>query len=286
MKFKEYLEEKYINNNKEYAFLLLGRMPIAPKLWDRLEGTKEVENVYHVTSTDNIKNIYKIQGSKKQISTFTKGDDTVAMGVDTDGGVMFELSGTSTLEINGDAWTSLDRSGQRWWNLEDMGGGEVKSFDALRFDLCKSSKQILIDEFSDIISTDEFNGGLGKLIKVVEDRFTGKQKAKFIKLALDAAEKIIKKANIKKMIKEVEHWLVNVIYGGQEFFDEIVLHNIKVKKIYGVIPYNSNQQIEIRARLLDGTFEHKYDGWVTKDAIVDIKGNKPKVKSAKEAFGL
>jgi len=55
MKFKDYINEKYINKNKEYAFLLLGRMPIAPKLWSRINKVSKIDNTYHVTSEDNIK---------------------------------------------------------------------------------------------------------------------------------------------------------------------------------------------------------------------------------------
>jgi hypothetical protein len=287
MKFKDFINEKYINNNKEYAFLLLGRMPIAPKLWSRISKIKEIKNAYHVTDEKNIKNIYKIQGTKKQISTFTKGDTTVAMGIDTAGGVLFELSGQSTLAIDGDAWTSLDRNGMRWWDLGEMSNRDLPKLDGLKMDIMGISQNVLrSDEFKDLMSDSKFNNSTtSQLIKFVEKTFSGKQKARFIKLALDAVEKYLKTVDLK-MIMKLADSQASKYFGGTAYFNEIVLHNIKVKHIYGIIPYDTNKQIKIREMLLDGSFSHEYDGWIERHEIEDIDNTKPRILSAEVAFGI
>ena len=291
MKFKDYINEKYINNNKEYAFLLLGRMPIAPKLWSRINKVKKIDNAYHVTDYSHIKTIYKIQGSKKQISTFTSGDGTVAMGIDTEGGVLFELSGESTLSIDGDAWTSLDRNGNRWWDLHEMSNGTLQELDKLKDKLQSITKDILIKtkEFSDILTIEGSNkittNSTNKIIALVEDKFTGKQKAKFIKLALDEVEKYIKKIDLEQIIRLADG-KAKTDYGNLSYFNEIVLHNIKVKNIYGVIPYSTNAQIKIREKLIAGEQEYDFDGWVEKNEIEDIADTKPTILSAEVAFGI
>jgi len=72
------------------------------------------------------------------------------MGIDTAGGVLFELSGQSTLAIDGDAWTSLDRNGNRWWDLEEMSNGTLRELDNLKDELIIISKNVLM--------TNEFDG--------------------------------------------------------------------------------------------------------------------------------
>jgi len=285
MKFKIFLQErKYINENKEYFFLLDGRVPLAPKLWSRIQKINKVPICYHTTNLNGLKTIQKIQGQKKQISAFTVGDTTVAGGVETDGGILIELSGESTLTLDGDAWTSLDRSGTRWWDLEEMANGQVhmKPLINLRERLQTAMKDVLKAAMKDVLKDNFGNFFTNKnfkyqppsfLASIITNKFSGKDKAKFIKMGLDVAEKIIKSVDFDSIIK-LANEEGNKIYGSMAHFDEIVLHNFKILNVYGVVGYHGiNDKIK-EVIDLQRSNKIKLDGWTSAKYIEDIDNTK------------
>lgn len=277
MKFKIFLQErKYINENKEYFFLLDGRVPLAPKLWSRIQKINKVHRCYHTTDLNGLKTIQKIQGQKKQISAFTVGDTTVAGGVETDGGILIELSGESTLTLDGDAWTSLDRSGTRWWDLEEMANGldRMKLLIKLREKLQTAMKDVLKDNFGNFFTDNNFKYQPPSfLASIITNKFSGKDKAKFIKMGLDVAEKIIKSVDFDSIIK-LANEEGNKIYGSMAHFDEIVLHNFKILNVYGIVGYYGiNDKIK-EVIDLQRSNKIKLDGWTSANYIEDIDNTK------------
>jgi len=276
MKFKDFLKEKYINENKEYFFLLDGRVPLAPKLWSRIQKINKVPLCYHTTDLNGLKTIQKIQGQKKQISAFTVGDTTVAGGVETDGGILIELSGESTLTLDGDAWTSLDRSGTRWWNLEEMANGldRMKLLINLREKLQTAMKDVLKDNFGNFFTDNNFKYQPPSfLASIITNKFSGKDKAKFIKMGLDVAEKIIAHSNFDKIITLADEE-GNKIYGSMGHFNEIVLHNFKILNVYGVVGYRGINDKTKEVIKLQRSNKLKLDGWTSANYIEDIDNTK------------
>jgi hypothetical protein len=279
LKFKQFLEEKYINTNKEYFFLLDGRVPLAPKLWSRINKVEKVPLCYHVTDLKGLAVIKKLQGKKKQISAFKKGDTTVASGVETQGGILIELKGESTLVLDGDAWTSLDRSGTRWWDLKEMSNNDLPELDKFRKTLMQAMEDLLDDRFYDFMPTDIIRShSPAMLAKYIEENFPQEEKRRFISEAMQTAEKHIKHINFEDIIK-LANKQGKKIYGNMAYFDEIVLHNFKILNVYGVIGYRG---VNDRTRKMiddhrDGKL--KLDGWTYSTYIEDIDNGK--VESAK-----
>lgn len=275
MKFKDFLKEKYINTNKEYFFLLDGRVPLAPKLWSRINKIEKIPLCYHTTDLKGLNVVKKLQGKQKQISTFTNGDATVSMGVETAGGVLIELSGESTLSLDGDAWTSLDRSGTRWWDLREMvnGQGHLAHLTKLRETLIEAMKDLLEDEFHKLLTKDDIQYSTPAILASrINEKFSGKDKAKFIKRGLETAEKHIKHIDFKEIIASA-NTEGKKIYGNMAYFNEIVLHNFKIKNVYGVATthHTSSEQ-----KMMDdhNSGKLKLDGWVWATYIEDIAGGK------------
>jgi len=269
MKFKDYLEEAYINKNKEYFFLLDGRLPLAPKLWSRINKLSKIDLAYHITDLKGLNTIIKIQNRKKQISTFTKGDSTVARGVETGGGILIELSGESTLNIDGDAWTSLDRNGLRWWDLEEMSNRKLPKLDNLR----KKLMDIVIEIMNgfDYEIPSNINNPT-KYAAFMQENFAQKDKAKFIKMSLDAVENYIKTIDIDNIIQIADE-MSKKIYGNLNYYNEVVLHNFKIKNIYAVKPLRETKDfIEIKKLVEEGKL--KIDGWTLTTWIEDIDNTK------------
>jgi len=288
MKFKQFkkvLDEKYINNNKEYHFLLDGYLPLAPKLWDRINTVKYVKRAYHTTDLDGYKKLIKLQGTKKQISAFTKGDSLVASGVETSGGILVELSGDSTLIIEGDAFTSLDRNGTRWWDLSEMYSiYNDEIFEKLRTNLMNITRKIFTDILKET-DIEDYNikyytehNNLIIMSNTIKKYFSQQQKALFIKTALNAVEQYLKKTDLKKIIATANK-LGKELYKNNNYYNEVVLHNIKITNVYGIMPfrgfnYKTNEVYNLyrKGRL-------KLSGWTNAENIVDINNNK--VKAAK-----
>ncbi len=119
MGFKTFLDEKYINHKgskKEWDLMLKGMLPVKESVFKDFKKPIEISISYHVTSIDNIKNLQKIQNTKKQISTFTVGAPWLAQGAKTVGEVVLELEGETIFISPIDLYSELSRSGYRWLN--------------------------------------------------------------------------------------------------------------------------------------------------------------------------
>jgi hypothetical protein len=277
LKFKQFLAEKYINTNKEYFFLLDGRVPLAPKLWSRLNKVQKIPLCYHTTNLEGLAVIKKLQGKKKQISAFRRGDMVVAAGVETDGGILIELKGESTLIIDGDAWTSLDRSGTRWWDLKELSNGKEIELDNLRELLIQSMKDLLKDKFTEFIDFSKINKYSPTLLaKHIEENFPQDQKRKFISEAMQTVEKQIKHIDFEKIIKNADKIAENMYKDmNMPYFDEVVLHNFKILNVYGVVGYRGDNKSRINKLLnAHNSGKIKLDGWTHATYIEDIDNGK------------
>jgi len=276
----ELFTEKYINDNKEYFFLLDGRLPLAPNMWKKIAKMKKVPLAYHVTDFNGAQTIEKLQGSKKQISCFTVGVRGLAGGVETAGGVLIELSGEATLISKMDAFTSLDRSGYRWWDLK----WSESSFEAVK--LKKQLQTIAFDEFEKIVeksnyNIDDYSGfrvtqKVNRYINVIEGAFTKNEKRDFIKNSLNRIRKEVKVDFDKLQELIYQSYKGDFQIGHKEInsnFNELVLNDFTVLNKYLITPYtkDSDDWSEYNAELK--MFGNEYAGYVTADDIAHISNN-------------
>jgi len=276
--FYEMFTEKYINDNKEYFFLLDGRLPLAPNMWKKIAKMKQVPLAYHVTDFNGAQTIEKLQGSKKQISCFTVGVRGLAAGVETAGGVLIELSGEATLISKMDAFTSLDRSGYRWWDLK----WSASSFEAVK--LKKQLQTIAFDEFEKIATKyniDDYSGPrvtvkVNKYTNVIEGAFTKNEKRDFIKNSLNRIRKEIKVDFDKLQELIYESYKGDFQVGHKDInsnFNEVVLNDFTVLNKYLIDPTGNDEDAKSEFEAELKMYGNEYQGIVSAEDIGYIRNN-------------
>lgn len=255
-----------------------GRIPLAPKMWSRINKIEKIKLCYHTTDLNGYKTLIKLQGKNSQISTFTRGDWTVASGVDTTGGVLVELEGDSTLQIDGDAWTSLSRSGVRWWDLTEMSESGSKGYIllSLRDRVRKEIKDLISNEFPQYFEGKNIMSlSADKITKIIENDFKQKDKGIFVGKGIKLVESIIASINFQEII-DIANSVGRDIFGdSNDYFNEIVLHNFKIKNVYGIVRKRVNVSEEEDYKIysqLDNTI--KLDGWTRETWIEDVDNTK------------
>jgi len=110
---KQLLEEiktaQGTNSMKE--LISLGYLPLSHDMMDRLGYSYDIDEAYSVTNSHYLKNIVKIQNTKKQISSFTKGGLELAK-LPSNPNILLKLSGNVVIEAASDAWTLVDTQGR------------------------------------------------------------------------------------------------------------------------------------------------------------------------------
>ncbi len=208
MSFKTFLNE-YKTREKEHQLMVKGSMPLSPSIMKEWEI--KIEETYHVTSVQGYKHLLKMEGQRKDISTFTKGSDGLAMGAREETQLLLKLKGYSSFSSEADLFSNVDRNGHRW-------------LDPLRSD-------------NDFIINNEFKVPMFKMIVELlklNDRFeielavhkmTGKEKKEFIKWYFDTSKKLITKKLLDKIKISIEN--KNSSYTN----NEILLHNFKIIEV-------------------------------------------------------
>ncbi len=238
----EYTEE---NKGKEWAMFLDGLIPLSPSIMKRLNKVKEDYKVYHSTDEKGLKSLIKLQGKSKGISTTTIVDDMIQSGVDTDGGLIVKLTGTSIFHAAGDAWTTKDRNGMRWINTaaSTVNNMMTKYYFILKLvkDIQKITRDIAVDVFDiDIKNYEEFTPD--QIIQYIDSNSTGKLKREFIKRCFDEVEKRLTVFDWDKFGN-----LFLVPYANDNFveYNECILTKFKIYDITLVDLYDNGNNTEV-----------------------------------------
>ena len=114
--FKEFIAEKrkyaLKNHTSEWFLASNGGIPLQPAVLQDLE--RDIK-AYHVTDIKGLLRLKKLEGKRKDISAFTQGSTTISQdGIGTMGGVLTKLEGKTSIVFQKDAFTALDRNGNRW----------------------------------------------------------------------------------------------------------------------------------------------------------------------------
>ncbi len=216
--------EKYIDNpytSKEWHLAAQGYMPLTPSLMKKFE--ENINEAYHVTDEAGIKNLKKIQGQKKQISSFTKGSEGLSQGARNEPEYLVVLSGISSFELGMDASTFLSRNGYRWLNPLESSDSEYVVNNKFKVPIIKK----MVKYFG---VKDRFD-----LVSKVEYLKTGKEKQLFVKWFFDESKKLI----TSKLLKEIKKsYLKNNNYSWNN--NEQLLYNIKIKNVKIILENSQN----------------------------------------------
>jgi hypothetical protein len=100
-------------------------IPLTTKLMQGILG-KERVSVFHISGYDGAKGIGRIVGKKSALSTFTKVDKGEKLakgkGIQTQGGIIFQLEGSLLVASIRDMQTHPDKTGRRWVSPEYLAG--------------------------------------------------------------------------------------------------------------------------------------------------------------------
>lgn len=186
-------------------------LPITPTIAKLLHGEQTV-TTFHISDVANINNMKKLIGRKKTLSSFSKMDMyTIGTlhGIQTEGGILYQLEGTLMLDAKMDIMSKPDESGRRWIFLSDIQWGN-----------------------SGPLHTEYVNYIKNIVKKAVPNAYAGdtaisnKDKEKIISTYIEAAEKFVSKHRTK-----IRNFLVDEHSYSVRDWDEKLVNNIQIKDI-------------------------------------------------------
>jgi len=267
--FYEMFTEKFINNKnagREWEYMVQGFIPLTPSILQDFET--DVDQAWHITARENLKNLKALQGKRKDIPTFKKGSSGLSYGASSGAEIIVNLTGKSSFNTKVDFFSQLDRNGHRWINPMAQQFSEYNMNNKFSVPMFNKIIKFLEKEFG--IKTDRF--GLNNKIK----KFNGKDKAKFIKFYFDTSKKMLN----SKMLKLIQAEITGSYDDYSSFTnDEILLHDFKINYVMTIIdsegdedyPYEDYEEDEIlKTKKECKKLKLKYDGEMVRSDIILI----------------
>lgn len=234
--FKQFLVEFKPSFQKDISSLVFvsryNYIPISTTMFDRLFGKQNKMKACHITSEVGFKQLVKIQNTKKTISAFTKIESkdimSIQHGIARSGGMLVMIEGYPVIKFPVDVGSDVDEQGRKWINLSRFPLFSKKIED-IKVKLMQKYTDPLIDDEDIVIET--FGAKIDK-----------KKKSMFIKDYIDECEKLIKKYP-KEFKAMLMHWNDDSEYS----WDEILMNQFKIKKLYIVYPSDGPSYEKINA---------------------------------------
>ena len=140
----------WLKSASEHIFFADLHIPLTAKMLKRALNTKLPRaRVFHVTAPEHLDFMVKMQGKKKAISAATQLHPTVVTGgINTRGGMVFELKSDVLISAPNDIMSRPDKTGRRWleWYMlstEGMINGQRVKNEIEKFGLKEKKKLIL-----------------------------------------------------------------------------------------------------------------------------------------------
>lgn len=216
------------------------RIPLTPKIYQILFGKYKIKS-FHISDIPNIPNIQNMIGTKKTLSTFRFMDEDKIdeiRGVQTKGGIIYEIEGDLVLYSPTDIMSRPDENGVRWIDNYEI------FYGSLSYDWIKIARDII---------------GPWRLRGTEKSEFTKNIKKYFI-----AAQEFVEKHK-KEIIDNLSS-----LRGSS--WDEILVNNIRIndifwdnnrpRLIYDRIKYRSNNGFSLNDR--EKNILNNYESWVDK----------------------
>jgi len=249
---------------KEWEQMANLAIPLSPSILQDFE--RKIELAYHVTDLKGFKNLVKLQGKRKDVSTFTRGSVGISNGAMSGGTLLVQLHGKSSFYSKMDFMSKLDRNGNRWiGKYGDVDrGSENNKFSVIYNEFSKLMGDKIEDKYP-VDSSDD-------MWYFVSDHMSGKEKAEFIGWYYDEAKKIISSKFLKKVQKNMSK--LTGASGGDYNNDELFLHDFKILQVDIIDKYEEGEEAALKE------YEKEYDqlrshGWepklILKSDIENIK---------------
>ena len=220
-------------------------IPLSPSIFKRIWPKPVRTKAFHLTDLVGVQKLKKMQGSKRSISAFYNMTDyMIQSGIRTEGGYVVELEGDVLAASPDDLSSQPDKSGRRWITVStlmnsptdsDPGLGGKSKLPGLEDDIQRLLERILTKNGEDVLMFGKTEiglmwSGLGK-------KTGGKALSLIIKDYIDGMEKIMKKHS--KSLRQLfisytmdKTQVPDPDSGDTAMWDEIVVNNVKMKKIH------------------------------------------------------
>lgn len=243
MKFKDYINEKTLNR-KLSELIAKSAIPLSTPMMDRL-GYSYNSEAYHMSNAQFLANLKKLEGSKKQLSCFTKGGSEL-MRLPSNPNILLKLDGNVVIGGNSDIWSLPDNQGRRWLDIQNNNSDSAK----MRTFLQGFAEKIIINlgyEINYKVSNNE--------LKNIIDSMTSKDRSLLYRQYIDKVESWIDKGGYKMLSKYLKSL-------DQFEYNEVVLNKIKILGAYSIEGYNKENEIKSEGI--------KYLGVISKNDISNI----------------
>jgi hypothetical protein len=215
IRLKPLVNELYNNVSNLFSSLVYSStyLPISIPIIKKMVGNVKTTKVAHVTTYEGYKQLEKLQGKKKGISSFNElGSDSQILrgyGVATRGGVIAILEGKILINSNVDMYSKVDGQGRNWITTTDLFSGKDTFF---------------VDDY------------LPKEAKVIRDKkkygheVTQQEKRDYIKMYIDTATKEMLK---RKDIFRKKYFSPSHRYDADDSktWNEIIVAQMKIKEV-------------------------------------------------------
>lgn len=240
--FKEYLEQKNLNEYSKVPLshlISLRAIPLSEPMMDRLGYSYETE-AYHLTNIRHLEGLVKIQKTKKQISTFSRGGPELAR-LPSQPDILLKLQGTAVVDGHSDIWTLVDTSGRRWIDQSNRVQNNKMTFRI------NGILQKLLDTPDDVAKMKAAE------IEKIINNMNNKEKSNLYKDYINAVEKYIDSGGYK----DLSDYLKKVSPGLT--YNEIILSTFKIISVQTVDISSASTLGEISSLglIYDGEFSSR-----------------------------
>jgi hypothetical protein len=132
-----------IANQSNLRELMSNNIPLTDSIIDYLYGGEKV-TTFHITDISHIDKMESIIGKEKPISTFTYiGKDFLSnlRGINTKGGVLFQIEGELVFDSTSDAMSQPDESGRRWLSINNFPPEFLNNYWPIKIEVDKQIRE-------------------------------------------------------------------------------------------------------------------------------------------------
>jgi len=245
LRFKQYLKEGPPAWTESLSTMLFDlpraglkdlKIPLSPAIFRRIWPDSIRSRVFHVTDFVGVSKLKKMQGKKKSISAFYNMQPSeFSYGIRTEGGYVVEMDADVLVAAPDDIASAPDKTGRRWltWDsiYDTMGGGSnIKKME-------KDLEKLLVDIIVKYADDPKPYPNVAKAWSYLGKEHGGKTKSLIIKDYIDGVEKIMKKYSKPLRSIFTDYAKKRTLdpdedSGSRPLWDELVVNNIKIKKIH------------------------------------------------------
>ena len=252
-KWQQSLSSLIFDTGKEENFYLDVPIPLSSSIFKRVWPDDIRTTVFHLTDGDGLDKLVKLQGKKKSISAFTSMDRYYySRGVQTAGGIIAEIDGNVLIAAPTDIMSRPDNTGRRWTAFRAISGREKfgridnQTIASIAKDIEKLFKQLVTTYYPDKLQP------YNKKLVNTQWQYIGQHPSsnlrKIIADYIDGMEKVIKKHS-DKLRGVFTRYLDN--RRTDDSWDEVIVNDIKIKKVHILETDWAGREDESRLKLLD-----------------------------------